>query len=83
MSCFFLCVSKTVDDVILIPNHNVDIQKEPDVKEDIQKIMENIQNYTPLSEEQLLLLETFDIKKIIEIIKIQNNCLDTLSALMT
>jgi len=93
MSCFFPCVSKTINDVILIPNHNIDIQREPDVQKEedikqnrekeIQKIFEDVKNYTPLSKKQLLLIETIDMKKIIEIIKIQNNCLDTLSSLMT
>ena len=85
MSCFIPCVSKTVDDVIMIPNHNKNIKTDSDIqkRKEMRKILEDVKNYTPLSEDQLLLLETVDIKQMIEIIKMQNNCLGTLSALMT
>jgi hypothetical protein len=69
----------------MIPNHNKNIKTDSDIqkRKEMRKILEDVKNYTPLSEDQLLLLETVDIKQMIEIIKMQNNCLGTLSALMT
>jgi len=74
MNCFSWCIP--------IKKRTINIKQIESVNEE-ETIMKCIQNYDTITDEQFIILETMEKRKIIEIVRLQNHCLHTLMSLLT